>query len=221
MRFGIVNIFEMYHRKQNRLKNYDYSQAGCYFVTVCTKGRINHFGEIENGEMKLNDYGKIANDMWIGLPWVFKNITLDEHVVMPNHIHGIISIIDEYPVGNASEHLSGNNTLFENRKKNIETELNAEMRSIQYDKSKMLISKIIQIHKSEVSRRIKRISNGKIKSTIWQKSFYDHVIRNEKEFGNIQEYIRYNPLKWEWDVENKINSGKDAQKYYVNIMNGK
>jgi putative transposase len=155
-----------------------------------------------------------------GVTQVFKNVVMDEHVVMPNHIHGIVSVIDEIPVGNASEHSSGNNKLIENRKKNIETELNAEMRSLQYDRSKMLISKIIQIYKSEVTRRIKRISNGKIKSSILQKSFYDRIIRNEKEFQNIQAYIHYYPLKWEWDIENKTNSG-DSKKYYVNMMNGK
>lgn len=210
----------MRERKPNRLKDYDYSQAGCYFITVCTKDRENYFGDIEKGKMVLNVYGKIANDMWVGLPKVFKNVVMDEHVVMPNHIHGIVSVIDEIPVGNASEHSSGNNKLIENRKKNIETELNAEMRSLQYDRSKMLISKIIQIYKSEVTRRIKRISNGKIKSSILQKSFYDRIIRNEKEFQYIQEYIYYNPLKWEGDIENKISSENDAGKYYESVING-
>jgi REP element-mobilizing transposase RayT len=91
----------MKNRKLTRLKDYDYSHAGCYFVTICTHERVNHFGDIVNGEMVLNKCGEIANEMWKGLPRVFSNVTLDQHVVMPNHIHGIVAIIDE-PVGNAS-----------------------------------------------------------------------------------------------------------------------
>jgi hypothetical protein len=82
----------------------------------------------------------------------------------------------------------------------------------------MLLSKIVQAYKSEVTRRVKKVSKIKIKNSIWQKSFYDRIIRNEKEIENIRAYIYYNPLKWEWDIENKINENKDREKYYEDII---
>ena len=88
-------------RKANRLKDYDYSQNGFYFVTICTKNKKEYFGKINDGEMVLNDYGEIANQLWLEIPDHFEDIKLDESVIMPNHLHGIIIIdSDEEPVGN-------------------------------------------------------------------------------------------------------------------------
>jgi putative transposase len=165
----------MKDRKPNRLKDYDYSQGGCYFVTICTKDRTDHFGEIENGDMILNEYGKIAFNNWELISNHFEHLHLDAFVIMPNHVHGIIVITDN-PVGVAY------------------------MRPLQkIDKTKMLLSKIIQQYKSSVKRDICKQFH---KSFIWQRSFYDRIIRNEKEFYNIQEYIQNNPMQWEWDEEN-------------------
>ena len=82
----------MRNRKLNRLPQYDYSSEGYYFVTVCTKDREERFGEIENGKMVLNEYGKLAKMQWQEMPKHFQSIQLDEYVIMPNHIHGIIII---------------------------------------------------------------------------------------------------------------------------------
>ena len=82
----------MKQRKRNRLKYYDYSQVGWYFVTVCTQNRYHHFGKIKNEKMILNEIGKIAEKYWIEIPKHFPNIELDEYIIMPNHIHGIIII---------------------------------------------------------------------------------------------------------------------------------
>ncbi len=171
-------------RKCNRLKDYDYSEEGCYFVTICTNDKVNYFGEIQNAGMILNEYGKIAFNMWAGLPNVFKNIELDEFVVMPNHIHGIIIINNNvgnaYPVpenesnsivGDASSGLITNNQFLINGEENHEGKTNPQMRPVQenfkkYDRTKMQLSKIIHAYKSETTRRIKRIS--KIKS-VWQR----------------------------------------------------
>ena len=80
------------HRHSIRLKNYDYSQAGLYFVTVCTEYRLHLFGKIIDFEMKLNDAGKIAKKCWLEIPGHYPNVILHEYVIMPNHIHGIIEI---------------------------------------------------------------------------------------------------------------------------------
>ena len=84
----------IHHRRSIRLKGYDYSQAGAYFITICCEDRICRFGDIENGEMKLNEMGLIAHNEWIKTSEIRKNVELDVFVVMPNHIHGIIILND-------------------------------------------------------------------------------------------------------------------------------
>ncbi len=84
-------------RKKNRLQNYNYSCPGWYFVTICTKNRVESFGEIQNNEMHFNTCGEIARKCWIDLPNHYRNIHLDEWVIMPNHVHGIVVIDDHYP----------------------------------------------------------------------------------------------------------------------------
>jgi len=173
--------------------------------------------------MILNEYGKIAYDMFQGLPKVFKNIAIYAFVIMPNHVHGIV-IIDNppnEPVGNATEQSSvkGNNSHAE--KENLIPKSNAELHSLQdagYKRTKMYLSKIIQAYKAEVTRRVKRISKDKIIGSVWQKSFYDRIIRTEKEFFNIQVYIHENQVRWQTDIENKLNKNPD-KKYYENIFN--
>lgn len=184
-------------RKPNRLNSFDYSNCGCYFITICTHDRVNHFGEILNGEMNLNDLGIIAKSIWQNIPEHFNDIVLDEFIVMPNHIHGIIGIVDD-----------------ESNFKRV-----THQRPLQKnDRSKMLIPKIVQQYKATVTREIKRKNQTGFK---WQRSFYDHIIRNEKSFENIQEYIHYNPLKWDMDIENKINEHHDYVKYYSDIFTAK
>lgn len=85
---------EKHHRRSIRLQGYDYSQAGLYFVTICTHNREYLFGNIANGEMIWNDMGKIANEYWLEIPNHFPNAVLHEHIVMPNHTHGIIELTD-------------------------------------------------------------------------------------------------------------------------------
>jgi putative transposase len=90
---------EKYHRRSIRLKEYDYSQAGGYFITICTHNWKNIFGKVVNGEMILNKYGKIMKDEWLRTKEIRSNVMLDEYIVMPNHFHGIILIIDDVFVG--------------------------------------------------------------------------------------------------------------------------
>ena len=160
-------------RKLNRLKNYDYSQSGCYFVTICTKNKEEWLGQIESGKMILNKFGEITKNFWVEIPKHVNNITLDEFIVMPNHIHGIVLIVG-----------------------------NAYMRSLQ-NRTKMLLSRIIQQYKSSVTREINSLQNDFCFK--WHKSFYDHIIRNEKTLNKIREYIVSNPLKWDLDKKNIEN----------------
>lgn len=222
----------MKYRKPNRLKDYNYSDAGCYFVTICTNHHENCFGEIKDEKMVLNKFGEIADYVWKRIPGIYKNVILDEYVIMPNHVHGIIGIIDDFPVGNAFQKninyvgnaSSGTMKIKIQRsiyKENVNSQINVKMHSLQkdagYKRTKMLLSKIIQAYKSEVTRRIKRVSNFTIKTPLWQKSFYDRVIRNEHEFNNIACYIDENPLRWALDIENKLNVKPDTD-YYNNLF---
>ncbi|MGH7909725.1 MAG: transposase, partial [Thermodesulfobacteriota bacterium] len=172
------------------------SQNGYYFVTICTKNREEWFGEFESGKMILNKFGKIAKNFWIEIPKHFKNVGLDEFIVMPNHIHGIVII-----VGNAYP----------------STKLGTGMRSLQ-NRTKVLLSRIIQQYKSSVMREINSLQNDFYFQ--WHKSFYDHIIRNEKTLNNIREYITNNPLKWEFDIENKISFKEGNKDYYKEIIEG-
>jgi len=180
----------MLNRKKIRLKDYDYSQAGCYFITICTQNGINQFGKIINGEMILNQWGLIIFNKWKWLEEQYPYAFLDEFVVMPNHFHAIIAIIEE-DMRNGHDH------------------------SLQKIKS---ISSLVGAFKTTSSKQIHIEGNIDFK---WQKSFYDRVIRNEKEFENIQAYIHYNPLRWALDIENKMNDGRNREKYYQNVITGK
>jgi len=171
------------NRKPNRLKVYDYSNGGWYFLTICTNNKINHFGKLINGKVVLNEFGEIADKSWKMIDSLHKNIKLDEYVVMPNHIHGIIIINNT--VGDA--------TLPAGRQ---------DFASPTYDRTKMELCKIIQQFKRAVTVKIKSITNNS--NFKWQRSFYDRIIRNDYELYNIRKYIRQNPLKWnlEKGIEN-------------------
>ena len=164
----------MRHRKPNRLKYYDYSNSGWYYVTICTKDHKNYFGEIEHEKMILNQIGIIVDDSWLKIEKLHQYVEIDNYVIMPNHIHGIIIINDVVDANFAST----------------------------TDRTKMELSKLIQQFKRAVSLRIKAIKlNSNFK---WQRSFYDRIIRNERELYNIRKYIEQNPLKWELEknIEN-------------------
>jgi len=164
----------MNKRKNIRLKNYDYSSAGLYFVTICTNKFLQLFGKIKNGEMILNEFGKIVNNNWIDLTNHYENILLHSFIVMPNHFHGIIEITN---VGAIHE------------------------LPLQYDRKlrrQMLIPKIIGRYKMQTSKQINilRKMQGK---PVWQRNYYEHIIRNEQSYLEISDYIKNNPKKWETD----------------------
>jgi len=97
---------KIHNRRSIRLKGYDYSQAGLYFITICCQDRICRYGNVVDGEMKLNDAGRIANECWLNIPEHFPNVILHEHIIMPNHIHGIIELVG---ANNYSPNLPENN----------------------------------------------------------------------------------------------------------------
>ncbi len=172
-------------RKSIRLKEFDYSSAGAYFVTICTHDKVSVFGEVTDGRMNLSTIGKIAESCWKEIPEHFEHVDLDYYIVMPNHQHGILFFTDH---GNRRG-----------------VQLNAPTRAnffSQISPKKHTLSVIIRTYKGAVTRLCRLNGHADFK---WQRSFFDRIIRNEDELNRIREYIVYNPLKWQLDKENPIH----------------
>ncbi|MEA5621191.1 transposase [Cronbergia sp. UHCC 0137] len=202
---------EIHHRRSIRLKGYDYSQQGAYFLTICTHQRNCLFGEIVDGEMKLNTNGEIARYSWLSIPRHFQNAELDEFVIMPNHLHGIIMIVKSEATQDFSQSVSEvegealANQDFQ-RKQNLSSQCFAptgEKIKINGTTPQSLGS-IIQNYKSVSTRQINRINKAK-GNVIWQRNYYERVIRNEEALNNTRQYIVNNPINWEEDEENTNN----------------
>jgi len=179
---------EQYHpRKQIRLTGYDYSLPGYYFVTVCTQERKNILGKIVNEEMKLNKYGEIVNKVIQFLSRQYPSVNLDIYQIMPNHIHMIIVIA---PVGAIHE---SPDIIDNNKRAHPDAPLQSMKRS--------LLSKCVGYFKMNTAKQINQLRNTPQQS-VWQRGFYEHIIRNETELVKIQEYINLNPLMWLKDEDN-------------------
>ena len=193
----------IHHRRSIRLKRYDYTQQGAYFVTICTHQRNCLFGEIVDGEIKLNTNGEIARGSWLSIPRHFKNVELDEFVIMPNHLHGIIIIESSEVAGEALA-----NQYF-SKQQNLSSQCFAptvytgETIKINGTKPQSLAA-ITQNYKSVSTRQINRINKAK-GNVIWQRNYYEHIIRNEEALNNIREYIVNNSINWVKDQENPAN----------------
>lgn len=170
-----------------RLKDWDYSNPWWYYVTINTNEHIDWFGTISKGEMQLNEIGKIIEEEWLRTKIVRKNIDLDYHVVMPNHIHGIIII---NPNVETTGPVVSNKIIY-----NTETTHRVVSTSLKPNS----LGSVIGQFKSVSSKRIH--SHGK-NNFEWQSRFYDRIIRNEKELLKIRKYILDNPLKWEIEKDN-------------------
>jgi len=175
---------QKYQRRSIRLHGYDYSQPGSYFITVCTLDKAPLLGEIAEGEMVLNAIGKIVEKCWLAIPDHFANIELDKFVVMPNHIHGIISI---YPLNNDINNTVG--------VQNFEPLQNKYQHII--PKS---VGSIIRAFKIGVTKWVHKNTNM---HNVWQRNYYEHIIRDEPELNRIRRYIINNPPKWEFDRKNR------------------
>ncbi|MFH1321207.1 MAG: hypothetical protein ABII90_11225 [Bacteroidota bacterium] len=186
----------IHHRRSIRLKGYDYSQAGLYFITICCQDRECRFGEIENDEKILNDAGKIANECWIEIPKHFPNSVLHEHIVMPNHVHGIIELTNDANVG-TRHGVSLHNTDTPVGTSHGMSQLQQQPNTNQFGKPiSGSVSVIINQYKSSVKRWCNKNGHEYFR---WQSRFHDHIIRNEQSYQTISDYIINNPAKWKDD----------------------
>lgn len=172
------------HRRSLRLKGYDYSQAGAYFVTVCAYNKKCVFGEIESGVMRLNTNGEIVASEWVRSAEVRPEIECGEFVVMPNHFHGIVRIVGAYgntpiPRGEQKKAYSHNKGVLPYAPTSPSRNLGAMVRGF----------------KGAASRRINEICSTP-GAAVWQRNYYEHVIRNDDDYSRIAEYVANNPQRW-------------------------
>lgn len=200
-----------HHRRSIRLKGYDYSQPGEYFITICTHNREFLFGEIVNGTMKLNNIGFIVEDEWKKTALIRDNVELGAFIIMPNHLHGIIIIRDDNrdkSSENCRDELHNGCGESNNRRGTSQRAPTME----RFGKpTRNSIPTIIRGFKSASTKRINEIRQSP-GIPVWQRNYYEHIIRTEKEFYAISEYIINNPAKWQQDREKKIKiSGQNSE----------
>ena len=203
---------DKHQRRSIRLKGYDYSSAGLYFITICCQNRISRFGHIENGTMILNEFGRVANDEWLNTPNIRKNIQLGEFIIMPNHMHGIIRIL------HAAEFNLPNSTgeLHSPKSKEMHSPKSKEFNQSDHEgvcktppqspqprqsrhtpqSPSQTIGAIIRGYKSSVTKQLKSLG---LNDKLWQRNYHEHIIRNDKAHENISNYIINNPQKWDND----------------------
>jgi REP element-mobilizing transposase RayT len=169
-------------RRSIRLKEYDYADPGAYFVTICVSGKRFLFGRLVRGQVVLNEYGQAVQACWLGLPDHYLNMELDAFVVMPNHVHGIFII----------------------------TDVRAGLRPARKGAAskRPALPEIVRAFKAFCSRRINEM-RGTRGARVWQRNYYEHVIRDEQSLNRVREYIVANPERWDLDRENPERRGED------------
>lgn len=182
-------------RRSIRLKAYDYSRAGAYFVTICTHARACVFGDVVDGAMVLNDAGRVARDEWRRLPERFTQLSPDAFVVMPNHIHGIIFNAGAQFIAPARVQGSGQDAM----KTSFGVSQSA---SFGVANRAPTVGEIVRAFKAVTTRRIRQSG---IHAFAWQRNYYEHIIRDEASLLSLREYITNNPLQWALDCENPAN----------------
>jgi len=175
---------DKHYRRSLRLKDYDYAQSGAYFVTIVTHYRACLFGEVLDGDMQLNDAGRVVQSVWSDLPAHYPRLKLDEFVVMPNHIHGVIMLSDRITAGGDD----------------VRTDVRAGFKPAPTNAQHGL-SEIIRAFKTFSARHINesRHTSG---APVWQRNYFEHVIRDEESLNRIRQYILDNPARWQFDREN-------------------
>lgn len=172
-----------HHRRSIRLQGYDYTQAGAYFVTICTQDRACLFGEVVDGEMRLNDAGQMVQAEWNALPDRFPSVGRDAFVVMPNHVHGIIVITNDIVGAGLVPAPNGATT-----------------------RVAPTVGDVVGAFKSRTTvlytYGVKQIGWTPFRGRLWQRNYYEHVIRDESSLNDIRQYILDNPLRWAMDREN-------------------
>jgi putative transposase len=166
---------EKHHRRSVRIKGYDYTQPGVYYITICTKERQCIFGEVINGQMRLNFLGDIAHTCWLAIPNHFASFQLDTFVIMPDHVHGLLAIVDNTPVTKQQRPILTREQFGQPVRGSIPT--------------------AIRSYKGAVTRLIHKFCET-TEVPVWQDGFHESIIRDEEILNCKRQYIINNPQRW-------------------------
>jgi len=208
--FADVSARSRRDRRSIRLAGYDYTQAGAYFVTVCTRDRALLFGDVVDGAIRLNQAGAAVDAAWHAILDHFPRISVDEFVVMPNHVHGIL-VFDDFRDGSAGvQHAAGvggqhaavvaaqHAAPLQGRDPQFGPQPSP---SLPLHVTPGSLGAVVRSFKSAATKRINELC-GAPGNAVWQRNYYDHVIRKEESLHRIRQYIRDNPAQWALDREN-------------------
>ena len=183
---------DIHHRRSIRLRGYDYAQVGAYFVTVCTQDRECLFGEVVGGEMQLNDVGHLIETLWEEMPDHYAGVQVDAFMVMPNHIHGIIILTKKMDTVGAGPRACPDSQ--------------GQPRGVAPTAKSMSLPDVVHRFKSLTTARYRHgVRNHgwpAFRGRLWQRNYYEQVIRDDDDLNTIQEYIVNNPARWDEDTEN-------------------
>lgn len=179
------------HRRSIRLTGYDYTQNGCYFLTICTRNRECLFGEIQNAEMFLSNIGEKVNDCWQEIPNHFPQIVLHDYVIMPNHIHGIIEINNIDVIESNIGGIVGANNYSPTDHSPLRSSTNPVSLSSRPNGTSRTVGSVVRGFKIGVTKQMG--------FSPWQRNYYEHIIRNGESYNTIVQYMAQNPMKWEED----------------------
>jgi putative transposase len=184
------------HRRSIRLKGYDYSQPGAYFVTIVTHERKCLFGKIEDGEVRLNDVGRMVEEAWIEVPNHYPGVECDTFLIMPNHIHAVIVLVGAGP--------------------SARPEPNGQPRGVAPTRNALALSLADVVHrfKTLTTKRytdgVKQLGWNAFSGRLWQRNYFEHVIRNDESLHRVRQYIFENPARWKFDRENSLATKPEA-----------
>jgi putative transposase len=186
------------HRRSIRLPDYDYAGPGAYFITIVTYRRQCLFGDIVHGETRLSAMGKIADEHWRAIPGHFPQVELGTYVIMPNHVHGILVIHENGMATNSSPSVG-------TRHASSLPPHGVKPKSI---------GAIVGSFKSSVTKRIGRELSA---TAIWQRNYYEHIIRDDEEHHRIHKYIEANVSNWVMDDENPQSDRRGETRHQAGI----
>jgi REP element-mobilizing transposase RayT len=195
-----------HHRRSIRLKDYDYAQAGAYFVTIVIRDPELSLGNIVDGEMRLNEFGAIVQSCWDDLPAHYPHVEMDAFVVMPNHVHGVV-VINEPDERRGAVSAPGDDVVINpdgTTTANVGGETPPLPNAASYQPT---LGQIVGYFKYQSTKRINEL-RGTQGTTIWQRNYFEHIIRNEKDLAHIRQYIDDNPANWVRDDENPAMRAK-------------
>lgn len=207
-----------HHRRSIRLKGYDYSHPGAYFVTICTQDRAVLFGEVGDGEMWLNDAGAMVQSVWEEMSAFYPGVETDSFVVMPNHIHGIVILVGAAPCGRPDDlgqpqgmgqpqGVAPMLSLAGVVRVSVQAQGPGDPKGQPQGVAPTLsLSDVVHRFKTLTTKRysegVKRYGWPPFPGRLWQRNYYEHVIRNEESLNRIRQYIADNPARWALDREN-------------------